>query len=285
YFAEFSTKEHNWLIPDNLQESPYRVAARVSPTNVGFLLNVRQVACDFGYLTLSEFVEQTSHTLRTIRKMPRHRGHLYNWYDTHTLQPLPPLFISTVDSGNLVASLWTLQQGCLHLLDQPILRPKQTEGFLDHLRKLNELGVFPRKLLTKIEAKSQGEDWAHSMLKFPPSALARIANDQKQPLGDTQWFAAQALARVNQFRRSLVRFTPWLMPDFAELDHSNLVQLPRQDVKLKDLPEVLTRLTARLHLALESAEASQRPSLERLLSLVAGARMDSVRLIQDLQSL
>ena len=58
YFAEFSTEEHNWLIPDNVQEDPYRVAARVSPTNVGLLLNARQVACEFGYLTVSEFSEK-----------------------------------------------------------------------------------------------------------------------------------------------------------------------------------------------------------------------------------
>jgi cyclic beta-1,2-glucan synthetase len=36
YFAEFSTAEHNWLIPDNVQEQPPAIAARVSPTNIGF---------------------------------------------------------------------------------------------------------------------------------------------------------------------------------------------------------------------------------------------------------
>ena len=54
YFAEFSTKEHNWLIPDNVQEKPPAVAARMSLTNLGLLLNVRQVACEFGYLTIPE---------------------------------------------------------------------------------------------------------------------------------------------------------------------------------------------------------------------------------------
>ncbi|HEX8926164.1 MAG TPA: glycosyl transferase, partial [Terriglobales bacterium] len=112
YFAEFSTEEHNWLIPDNVQEDPYRVAARVSPTNVGLLLNARQAACEFGYLSVPEFAEQTARTLGTIRRMKRFRGHLFNWYDTNTLEPLPPLFVSTVDSGNFVASLWTLQLGC-----------------------------------------------------------------------------------------------------------------------------------------------------------------------------
>ncbi len=286
YFAEFSTQEHNWLIPDNIQEDPYQVAARVSPTNVGFLLNVRQVACELGYLTPAEFVEQTFRTLSTIRKMPRHRGHLYNWYETRTLKPLPPLFVSSVDSGNLAASLWTLQQGCLHLLDQPILRRELAEGFLDHLRELSELDLFPKRLLARIESKSHSKDWVGLLLKFPAKALARIASDKKKSTNETNWFSGEALARLSQFRRTLVRFTPWMLPDFAELRDEESIPLPRQDVKLKDLPDLLTRLATRLHVALESASPpASRDSLERLLSLVSGARMDSVRLIQDLQSL
>jgi cyclic beta-1,2-glucan synthetase len=288
YFAEFSTQEHNWLIPDNLQQEPYRVAARVSPTNVGFLLNARQVACEFGYLSPAEFVEQTAHTLETMRKMPRHRGHLYNWYDTRTLQPLPPLFISTVDSGNLVASLWTLQQGCLKLLEQPILRQQTAEGFLDHLQELAEHGVFSRRLLSRIQLKARGDNWAVSLLKFPPAALARIATHQKHGSNnDVRWLAAQAQARLSQFRRILVKLTPWVLPDFAHLEGEGLVQLPRLDVKLKDLPDVLTRLATRLHVALESgpSDRDKKSSIERLLSLVSGARMDCVRLIQELQSL
>src|SRR5438046_1223360 len=84
YFAEFSTEEHNWLIPDNIQEQPPAVAARVSPTNLGFLLNARQVACEFGYLTVPEFTEQTLRTLATVTSLRKHRVHLLNWYGTRT---------------------------------------------------------------------------------------------------------------------------------------------------------------------------------------------------------
>ncbi len=64
YFAEFSNEQHNWLIPDNVQEEPAAVVARVSPTNLGFLLNARQVACEFGYLTAPEFVAADSPNAR-----------------------------------------------------------------------------------------------------------------------------------------------------------------------------------------------------------------------------
>jgi len=80
YFDEFSTEEHHWLIPDNVQEENSKVAPRISPTNLGFLLNARQVACEFGYLTVPEFAQQTLRTLATISQLPKHRGHLLNWY-------------------------------------------------------------------------------------------------------------------------------------------------------------------------------------------------------------
>ncbi len=83
-------EEHNWLIPDNVQEEPAKVAARISPTNLGFLLNARQVACEFGYLTVPEFVAQTMRTLDTVARLPGERGHLYNWYDTRTLGGVKP---------------------------------------------------------------------------------------------------------------------------------------------------------------------------------------------------
>jgi len=293
YFAEFSTAEHNWLVPDNLQEEPFQIAARVSPTNIGFLLNTRQVACEFGYLTVPEFTQQTARTLAVIRKLPRHHGHLYNWYDTRTLKPLPPLFVSSVDSGNLVASLWTLQQGCLYLMEQPILRPQLAEGFLDHLRILTDLGVFSGRLFARIEGKSLAGDGATSLLKFPRAALDRISGkqDRSKPAPEVKWFTEQSLTRLHQFRQNVVRFAPWMLQDFAEIRRDSTLRLPLEPVRLKDLPEVLGKLTAHLQLAIESLPASESQRgdrsliLRRLLSLVSGARMDAVRLTTELQAL
>src|SRR5436190_2134518 len=214
YFAEFSTAEHNWLVPDNVQEEPYCVAARVSPTNVGFLLNARQVACRFGYLTVQEFAGQTARTLATMRRMDRHRGHLYNWYDTRTLKPLPPLFVSSVDSGNLIASLWTLQQGCLRTIERPVLGREMAEGFLDHLRILTDMRVFPKRLLAKLEEKSGSADWIRTLLRFPEAALDRISGEEAKHPEDVKWFATQAGVRLEHLRKTILRLTPWLLPDF-----------------------------------------------------------------------
>lgn len=293
YFAEFSTEEHNWLIPDNLQEEPYAVAARVSPTNIGFLLNARQVACEFGYLTVPELAELTAKTLATMRRMKRDRGHVYNWYDTRTLRPLPPLFVSSVDSGNLVASLWTLEQGCEHVLASPILRNQLAEGFLDHLRILTDLRVFPRRLFTKLEKKSQTEDWITTLLRFPASALERIRTRESESkhAADVKWFGEEAERRLHQLRQTIVRFVPWMLHDFAALRAAAPeLKLPSADVQLKDLPHVLAKLSLRLENALESAARESRDEeyislVRRLLSLVSGARMDVTRLIQELQAM
>jgi len=294
YFAEFSSEEHNWLVPDNVQEEPYRVAARVSPTNVGFLLNARQVACEFGYITVPEFADLTAKTLATMRRMTRHRGHLYNWYDTRTLEALPPRFVSSVDSGNLVASLWTLQRGCERLLDQPVLRRELAEGFVDHLRILTDLHAFRRRLFSRLESKSHSQDWLKTLLRFPSSSLEKISTDHTDPQKQTdlKWFGAQAGQRLHQVRRTIARFVPWILPDFAELRNDPALSLPNDDLALKDLPEVLDRIAARLQAALisepeaETATNDHRAALmKRLLSLVSGARMDSLRLIHDLQAL
>jgi cyclic beta-1,2-glucan synthetase len=131
YFAEFSTARENWLVPDNVEEKDLRIAARVSPTNLGLLLNARQAAQRLGYLTLPEFAELSSATLASLERMERFRGHLLNWYDTRTLAPLSPRIVSSVDSGNLLASLITLAQGCRALLHGPLLPLSLHHGLLE----------------------------------------------------------------------------------------------------------------------------------------------------------
>ena len=67
-------------------------------------------AWDLGYLSTSECLVQLDRTFDTLQKLPRYRGHLFNWYDTQSLVPLAPLYVSTVDSGNLLGYLMTLKR-------------------------------------------------------------------------------------------------------------------------------------------------------------------------------
>ena len=102
FFDELAGPEDHWLIPDNLQEDRRElVAHRTSPTNIGLQLLATLAAYDFGYLNADGLITRLERTFATLLRMPRYRGHFYNWYDTRTLAPLPPAYISTVDSGNL----------------------------------------------------------------------------------------------------------------------------------------------------------------------------------------
>ena len=102
----------HWLIPDNLQENRREpIAHRTSPTNIGLQLLSTLAAHDFGYINVTGLLTRLEATFATLLQMPRYRGHFYNWYDTRTLAPLAPAYISTVDSGNLAGYLVTLRAG------------------------------------------------------------------------------------------------------------------------------------------------------------------------------
>ena len=106
YLREFSTREDNYLPPDNFQEQPPIGAAhRSSPTNIGLAAASAVAAMDMELIPASEAVEYIGRITDTLLRMPRCLGHYYNWYDTRTLLPLHPAFVSTVDSGNLYAGL------------------------------------------------------------------------------------------------------------------------------------------------------------------------------------
>jgi cellobiose phosphorylase len=134
YFETFVTEEDNWLPPDNVQMNPDEViASRTSPTNIGMALLADMAAHDFGYISVACLLDRTRKTFGTMSKMEHHRGHLFNWYDTQTLQPLAPLYVSTVDSGNLAGHLFVLGSGFRELIDAKILPRRVCDGLADTL--------------------------------------------------------------------------------------------------------------------------------------------------------
>ena len=129
FFETFVGAEDHWLPPDNFQEHPGAVVAhRTSPTNMGLALLANLSAYDFGYICRRRAARAHGQHARTMATLERHRGHFYNWYDTQTLQPLPPLYVSSVDSGNLAGHLLTLRPGLLALADQQILGTRAVRG-------------------------------------------------------------------------------------------------------------------------------------------------------------
>jgi len=139
FFETFVGPADHWLPPDNFQEHPaVTIAHRTSPTNMGLSLLANLAAYDFGYLPAGGLIERTGNALRTMADLTRYRGHFYNWYDTQSLQPLAPLYISSVDSGNLAGHLLTLQPGLVALADDPILSARWLDGIRDSFHCLCE---------------------------------------------------------------------------------------------------------------------------------------------------
>ena len=139
FFETFVGPDDNWLPPDNYQEHPVSVIAhRTSPTNIGLSLLANLAAYDFGYIFTGELLERTSNSFKTMNLMEKYQGHFFNWYDTQSLEPLKPLYISSVDSGNLAGHLLTLQQGLLSLPDQRIIGHRLFKGINDTLQILTE---------------------------------------------------------------------------------------------------------------------------------------------------
>ena len=153
FFEQFVGPEDHWLPPDYFQEAPRGIIAHsTSPTNLGLLLLSTLAAYDLGYIGLSDLSARLRATFESMTQLEKYRGHFLNWYDTRTLAPLTPRYVSTVDSGNLVACLRTLRQGCATMPHQPVLRWKSWEGLLDTLSLLDDVA---RDLLADASAPLQ----------------------------------------------------------------------------------------------------------------------------------
>jgi cellobiose phosphorylase len=214
FFETFVTDQENWLPPDNFQEHPAPIiASRTSPTNMGLALLANLTAADFGYLSVRGLMDRTSNTLGTMERMDRYRGHFYNWYDTRTLKPLLPQYISTVDSGNLAGHLLTLGAGLAGQAEKPILDSQVFDGLRDILGIIGEFirggGRLEQvaRLLDKTPADLRG---AHGLL----IQLDREASGLIATLGDAppeaKWWMNAFSRTCRDHLDDLNFLAPWL---------------------------------------------------------------------------
>ncbi len=137
YFDAFVTEADAWLPPDNYQEAGgVGLAHRTSPTNIAMSLLSTLAAYDLGYVTAPTLLERLDRTLTTLEGLERYRGHFLNWYETATLAPLHPRYVSTVDSGNLAGALIALANGLRLLPTRPQTYTQRAAGLEDAARLL-----------------------------------------------------------------------------------------------------------------------------------------------------
>ena len=220
FFERFVTAEDNWLPPDNYQEEPVqRVAHRTSPTNIGLSLLSNLTAYDFGYLTSLELVQRTGDTINSMQRMEKYRGHLYNWYDTISLEPLMPKYISSVDSGNMAGHLITLKQGLMALPDEAIVQESFFKGLADTVNVLLEHSIEKEALLTfREELEKNYRDRTRSIrdikeyLDQLEGSFTDILSTLKPGAGGQEAIWSQkVLHQLTQQKNQIDRLASWLL--------------------------------------------------------------------------
>ena len=241
FFERFVTAEEHWLPPDNFQESPRPViASRTSPTNMGMALLANLAARDFGYISLTSLLDRTRNTLATMHDLERHREHFYNWYDTRTLEPLRPLYISSVDSGNLAGHLLTLASGLRGLGDEPVFSSQMLIGLADTVAVLQQY-ADKNQSLAQLAAELRNPPVAlrdaYLLLERASSTADEVAvslrNESEAIVGWAEALKQNCDAHLDELRI----FAPWLPLPVADSGGAidNLLGTLERPLSLQDV--------------------------------------------------
>jgi cyclic beta-1,2-glucan synthetase len=271
FFETYVGSEDHDLPPDNVQEDPpVGVAHRTSPTNIGMSLLANLAAYDFGYIATGDVIARTTRTFATLDRLQRFRGHFYNWYDTRTLEPLRPMYVSTVDSGNLAGHLLTLASGLTELADHRIVRPEQLVGLGDILDVLEQLGVRTAKI-AQARARLGIVPSTLSGARLRLSELSAIAQDLASEIDagqrEPRWWIGAFEKQCREGELELAHLAPWLGVPAAN------IELRRRLDEIPTLGE-----TARLEVTLASLLAGS--SAELVAAVALGAERATLRLTE-----
>jgi cyclic beta-1,2-glucan synthetase len=279
FFETFIGPEDNWLPPDNYQEFPVAVIAhRTSPTNMGLALLANLSTYDFGTISLGKLIERTIKAFHTMESLERYKGHFYNWYDTKSLKPLTPLYISSVDSGNLAGHLLTLKSGLLGLADHKILGTRLFESLSVTLRIIIDASMavpegstpeaYDPVQLTQLQqilesaTRSQTttlvtswlylDQLAKTVAVLVDSAESIDANPENQFKFWVQAFTSQCRDALDELKF----LAPWTelfstqnnLGDFPDLDEIPTLQ-ELAEYEIKHLPLIIDRISSTTTLA------------------------------------
>jgi cyclic beta-1,2-glucan synthetase len=300
FFEHFVGPEDHWLPPDHFQETPRgMIAPSTSPTNLGLFLLSTLAAYDLGYLGVLDLSSRLLTAFESMEKLERYRGHFLNWYDTRRLEPLPPRYVSTVDSGNLAASLVTLGQGCRALPQAPVLRWQTWEGGLDTLSLLDDVmndleaaglesAITPcRARLARIQGQILAiENHRQAWAPLLPQLVDEFENELVRLLTSlvesaTQAIDAETLRRLSfsvdrarnhlyGMKREIERLLPWL----------SFLSQPPGLLASSRAPLAIRKAWQSLRDALPTA-----PSLEELGDVCQAGRARLAELQRELESL
>jgi cellobiose phosphorylase len=291
YFEEFANRKNNYLPPDNYQEDPPRgIANRTSPTNIGLGLLAILSARDMGYIGIVEATDLTSKALLSIEKMEKWNGHLYNWYDTRTLEPLKPRYVSTVDSGNYVSYLITMAEGLRDYYNSPLIDFNYIDGFKDTIRAGIENGEEIAEIIKCFDFIDKNQNIDIALWEKALNQLIEI--DLRARSIEEDW-AAKVYNMAIMFKREINMFAPWIslldsMPD--EMLNENLsdetrilLELLKTNVKLNEINKFNKTILKHIEI-LNGCISDNKTFLNTKASLWLSQLKDSIKLSNEYAS-
>jgi cyclic beta-1,2-glucan synthetase len=296
FFEHFVGSDDHWLPPDNYQEHPVAVVAhRTSPTNMGLGLLANLTAYDFGYLSAGQLLDRTTNALHTMDALERYRGHFYNWYDTQSLKPLLPTYVSTVDSGNLAGHLLTLRPGLLALPDQKILGSRFFDGLSDTLKILEDavgetpsapLAQFQQQLASASESRPTTLTTARLCFdQLATTAEGLLASVQAAPESQATWWAGALTRQCRDALNDLMFLAPWALLSTSQNrfgECGNIDQIPtlRELARLDET--CLPAIERRLDSAATHEERTWVAGLQRLVSKASQRARERIAVVEEL---
>lgn len=262
FFETFVTSEEHWLPPDNVQEMPVlTIASRTSPTNMGLSLLANLAALDFGYIPVGGLIRRTQNTLDSMKLLERYRGHFYNWYETRTGQPLLPLYVSSVDNGNLAGHLMTLGAGIREQADKPVYTTQVISGLRDTVGIL--LGLAGDKGVWRtLDAKLAS---APSRLSLVYTLLQNVANQASAGVGSLgneeerfKTWGRTLKMNCDAHAEEMLFMAPWLAlsPVRAGGELERLLAELDRNITLRELATLEQRITPAILVAVQTVTST-----------------------------
>jgi len=286
YFEDFVNSEKSWLCPDNFQEDPpIGIAFRTSPTNLGMGLTSNIVAYDMGYISFIEFIERTDSIITNMESLKRYKGHFYNWYDIKTKEPLRPLYVSTVDSGNLAGYIWLLTESIKEYLKENYLSKRQMKGMYDLVliaeeelrQKSNHKDVYTQSLIELKKDKIDLLTWKSILIGL----WSRIREMKKDNTTNETYWNKKLERKVSNSLGELQRLFPQLELAFESEAFEDSIfkklDLPIYTNKIVSMPKDMEDLLTKL-------EAIQRDDDKRLVKDIISQLKESQREAENLIS-
>ena len=237
YFDDFVSSDTAWLPPDNYQVSHQnQLALRTSPTNIGMYMLSALGANDFGYLTLDQTIERLTQTMGTLNQLERHEGHLLNWYNLDDQKPLQPKYVSSVDSGNFIAALWTLEGGIAEKLERPIISASALAGLQDtteilfeELKKEDKANGTLQDVLELLETIQECPSGVIDLIRLlrninlKVETVAAVLREDAGTIAGAAYWARQLERQVSAWIDIINRYLSW-MEILVERSESEIIE-------------------------------------------------------------